>query len=75
MPSGILVLMICSLNGFPAKSSRASSLVTTRRSNFCFDLVILATSCSTGLSNKITQCDSNNYELFRNAIDMVMYIS
>ena len=35
-PSGTLVAMSCDLNGLYAKSSRTSSLVTIKRSNFCF---------------------------------------
>ena len=42
--------MIWSLKGFPAKRSRASDLVMTRRSNFCFCLTIFWTSVSIGLS-------------------------
>lgn len=49
-PSATLVWMICSLKGFPANRDRASSLVTTRRWNFCFFLAILDTSASMGLS-------------------------
>ena len=50
VPSGTLVAMICSLKGFPANISSASSLVTTSRSNFCFSFTMDVTVFSTGLS-------------------------
>jgi hypothetical protein len=50
VPSGTLVVKISCLNGLSANSSKASSLVTTILSNFCFCFTILATSASTGLS-------------------------